>query len=695
MANATINGSYQGANAGNYAIKCECSSTSDGSIANTSDVTVKLYMRRVASVSGQYNALDATANIVIAGNDSEYSNVSFDTRYTTDWILLKTYSVNNIPHNNDGSKSITITANFNPNSTSTLTNGYVSGTFTLDTIPRATTPTLSVSTIAMGSSVTITATPADSSFKHKIRYEFGSLVSQIEGVKVGGTQITADYISSGTITFTPPTSLGNQIPNANSGTCKILLYTYNSSGSHIGTNSVNLTVNVPSYTPNISNIALTGNNLLSGAYVQGKSTVKAIITATTSYGASIKSCSSVVDGKTYIGTNFTSSVLSNGSKTVSVTVTDTRGKTKTLASSAFTVYAYANPTITSFTLERQADETTVIATVKGSVSAVNNKNAKNITVTLNDVTQTITSSSYTINGTTTFTNVPTDITLTAMAKIWDGYTADNPAKREAVLPTVAVTMDFWKEGNGVAFGKVAEQGNLLDIAWNIKNNSVPTLLGGLGQPIPAKANLNTLEFITPGNYVCALNDTAKTLVNSPTVYAFNMQVSNCLDTWTNVQTGSYMYLIRKITNLDGNIWVQYVRKEGGDWRYTGWRMIVDTGSCRDYVIEQGISNDWNYIKWNNGKSEAWRNVELGDVPLTTNFTAGVYSNNSYNGRGVTLPSGLFTTIPLAFANVYSNGYTHCQVASATNTQVVYRLWSPYSATVTGVIVSLYVIGKWK
>jgi hypothetical protein len=537
-------------------------------------------MRRLVYLSSpQYNAVDATANIVIAGNNSGYSNVSFDTRYTTEWILLKTYSVNNIPHNNDGSKSITITANFNPNSTSTLTNGYVSGTFTLDTIPRATTPTLSASTITMGSSVTITATPADSSFKHKIRYEFGSLVSQVEGVKVGGTQITADYISSGTITFTPPTSLGNQIPNTNSGTCKILLYTYNSSGSHIGTNSVNLTVNVPSYTPNISNIALTGNNLLSGAYVQGKSTVKAIITATTSYGASIKSCSSVVDGKTYTGTNFTSSVLSNGSKTVSVTVTDTRGKTKTLASSAFTVYAYANPTITSFTLERQADEKKVIATVKGSISPVNNKNAKNITVTLNDVTQTITSSSYTIDGTTTFTNVPTDITLTAMAKIWDGYTADNPAKREAVLPTVAVTMDFYKTGKGVAFGKVSE-GENFEVAWdaNFKkdltvegNLTVADLSLGKTLTVDGKSLLN-LTYPVGSIYMSVNGTSPATLFGGTWEQLKNRFLIGCGDTYSAGASGGSATHTLTISEMPSHKHTLYVATATTTAADAAWRM---------------------------------------------------------------------------------------------------------------------------
>ena len=362
-----------------------------------------------------------------------------------------------VTHNASGEASVSVTAGWV--STPWEVNGSLTATATLPTIARATKPVLSATTITMGSAINVTLTPANSTFKHKLRYDFGSISGSADGFSVG-----AEFTSQGTttVTFTPPTSLGSQIPNNLSGTGKVICYTYTSSGTHIGTTSVNITLNVPSYTPTITSITLTGNSLLSSAYVKGKSTVTVNATVGTSYGASTKSIITVIDDKSYSGLPFTTSVLSSGSKTAQITFVDSRDKSVTVTSSAITVYDYSIPNITEFTFARQSDGTTVIATVKGSISAINNKNAKTVKVTLNGVTNTVTSSSYTINATTTFTSVPTDQTLTGKVVFTDSYTT---VERAATLPTVAVTMDFYKDGNGIAMGKVAEEGNLLDVAW--------------------------------------------------------------------------------------------------------------------------------------------------------------------------------------------------------------------------------------
>jgi len=347
--------------------------------------------------------------------------------------------------------------------------------------------------------------------------------------------------------------------------------------------------------------------LLSGAYVQGKSSVTVNANVATQYGAGIKSITTTIDGVSYTELPVTSKALSTGSKTAKITFVDTRGKSATVESATFQVYAYSVPNITEFTLARQSDGTTVIATVKGSISAVNNKNSKTIKVTLNGVTNTITTSSYTINATTTFTGVSTDQTLTGKAVFTDAYTS---VERASTLPTVAVTMDFYKDGNGVAFGKVAEQGDLLDVAWDIKNNSIPTLLGGLGTVIQEGSNLNTDIFFVPGNYVCALNASVASLTNCPTKNAFKMCVYNCLDTYKEPLTGDWMYMVREITDLNGTSWVQFARKMGGNWEYGNWRLILDSDNCPDYIFEQGVWEGWNYIKWKSGKIEIFADRTL-------------------------------------------------------------------------------------
>jgi hypothetical protein len=424
---------------------------------NTSNITVTVYVQRIDSYSGEtaWNLEDKPSVSLKVGGVAKNPTVNYIDTRNHKLCTVATWT-GDVGHTADGSLSLALSCGWTLGLTS-LYSGSISGTAVLDTIPRASTfGTVSGTTI--GGTMTVNITRAVSTFTHQLWYKVGNSAWYDLGKNIGTSKA-----------FTIDIATANQFPNATSGNLQLCLRTFNGT-TQIGSDVYkDVTVSVPNYSPTISNIALTGNNLLSGAYVQGKSTVTAEITASTMYGATIKSFSATVDGKTYTGNKFTSSALSNGSKTVSVTVTDTRGKTATLSSSAFTVYAYAVPSITEFTVVRQADGTTVIATVKGSVAAINNKNAKTVTVTLNGVTKTITSSSYTINGTTTFTNVPTDNTLTATAKIQDSYTYD---AKDTILPTVAVTMDFHHSGKGVAFGKVAETEGLLDVAWdtNIKRN---------------------------------------------------------------------------------------------------------------------------------------------------------------------------------------------------------------------------------
>ena len=348
-----------------------------------------------------------------------------------------------IKHDSYGSKSINVSLK---TAIYTSTVSEYKDTWTLDAIAQPSQPscitwpqtTQNVGNI--GSAFTIHMNK-QGAFTHYVYCKWGS-----KTVEIGKN--VADNVS-----WTIPIDFTNDIPNSMSGTGTIYVDTY-SGTAKIGTKSVSFTASVPSYTPTISNIALTGGNLLGGAYVQGKSTVTATITASTLYGATIKSYSSTVDGKTYTGNGFTSSVLSDGNKKVSVIVTDTRGKTATLDSDDFIVYAYAMPTITSFTVERQSDGSTVVAYLKGKVSPVGNKNTKSFNVTLNGVTQSITIDGYDVDDTTTFVDVPTDQTLIATARIADWYTA---IEKAATLPTVAVTMDFHHSGKGIAFGKTSEK----------------------------------------------------------------------------------------------------------------------------------------------------------------------------------------------------------------------------------------------
>ena len=138
MASGTING---GAYSGGYDYFMTWSSTSKGSESNSSDVTLNWIMKK--KVSGTYyNAYNTTGstNITLNVNGStQTTNAPFDMRYDANGTerVLASYTVN-VPHNSDGSKSITVSGS---HATGLSGSGWGTvsiddTTITLDTIPR-------------------------------------------------------------------------------------------------------------------------------------------------------------------------------------------------------------------------------------------------------------------------------------------------------------------------------------------------------------------------------------------------------------------------------------------------------------------------------------------------------------------------------------------------------------------------------
>ena len=583
-------------------------------------------------------------------------------------VTLKT-GTQAVTHNADGTKSISYSFSVTDATGQTYTpgNASASGTFTLSTIPRASTIS-AVSGNTIGGTATVTIARAVSSFTHQLWYKVGNSEWYDLGKGIGTSK-----------SFTIDIETAKQFPNTSVGSMQLCVRTYNGTTVIGDDYYYPMIVSVPAYTPTISAIKLTGNNLLSSEYVQGKSTVTVEISASSLYGASIKSYSSTVDGKTYTGNKFTSSVLSNGSKTVSVTVTDTRGRTATLASSTITVRDYAAPTITEFTLVRQATATTVIATVKGSVSSINSKNAKTIQVTLNGVTQTITSSSYSINGTTTFTNVPTDNTLTSVAKITDSYTH---ATREFVLPTVAVTMDYLADGKGIAMGKVSETTDLLDVAWNERVRKNLTVDGT--HTVGGNASVGGTLSVTG----------ATTLKQATTISDNNLAV---LTLKRNNDANASTINFQNNNGTLGYIGMTGTTANGGLRRWTADSassyLFLDTDNTKDYIVEQGTSGVWKYTKWNSGFAECWGYHTISGTNISTAW------GGWYASPVITLPSFPFTfsgapDVHVSWESDFSAIIDGVGKRESTKAGQVY-LYRPVAQTNVNGRFSIYAYGKWK
>ena len=428
---------------------------------NTSNVTVSVRFYRTNTGYTTYGSGTVYCKI----NGTTYSaSVTPSQKITNNGIVLFTKTLN-ISHNADGTKTLTASAWINLNTP--LTSSEQSYSQALTTIPRATTPTLSASSVNLGSSVTISLPRASSSFTHTVTYKIGNASGTI-GSSLGTS-----------VSWTPLLSLGSQIPNTTTGTVVITCTTYNGS-TKIGTKTVNLTVTVPSsVVPTIGTITLTesvnGLNAKIGAFVQGQSKIAVSVSASGAYGSSVTTYISKFGSSSFNGASFTiSNINTSGSVNLTVTVTDSRGR-KATKTQAVTILPYQIPEITSFTGIRCDQDGTpnedgqyVQLTYSYDISPLNNKNDKTITIAYRQVgasnyTTLKTESNYSQSAAT---YIPSTVFSVDNSYEFKLTVADyfKTVKFDLEITTAFTLMDFSSGGHGMAIGKVAEYEDLLEVA---------------------------------------------------------------------------------------------------------------------------------------------------------------------------------------------------------------------------------------
>ena len=255
-----------------------------------------------------------------------------------------------VKHDDDGQKkNLTIHWKWGVNSPwGGFTNP--SGAFNIDltTIPRASTIT-SAANVTLGNNCSVTWTPHSASFYYSLIFQMG-----------GGSSYTEVIHPNTTLPYTytghtlKEILFASTIPTSHEGTMAVTLLTYSDSkGDHqVGeAHTKTFSVYLNEMPPTISSMSLSPVSSLPAAfaevYVQGKSKVKAEISATGRYGATIKSYSVKVDGKTYgQSADYTSDYLSKyGNLTVTGYATDSR---KDTGSKDVTIYVhpYTKPFLT-------------------------------------------------------------------------------------------------------------------------------------------------------------------------------------------------------------------------------------------------------------------------------------------------------------------------------------------------------------
>jgi len=472
-----LSGSFSGSIAGgNYKLRVDWSATQNIG-KNTSKITMAIYLVQASSWSLNIGArADNPASIAGSSFPWDAPAISNGGGKTT---KLATITSGNITHNADGTKSVALSASFGIRATISGTyyaNITASQTVTLNTIPRATQPTLSSTSVNMGSAVTINMPRASSSFTHDLAYRFnsGSWVSIATG---RGTSYS----------WTVP-DVASQIPNATSGTMTVRCITKNGSTT-VGTKTVNMTAKVPSsVVPPAPTLTITeatsGLAAQFGAYIQNKTKLKVTVAASGTKGSSITAYQTTLNGKTYTGSSFTSDLLTkSGSISLVTKVKDSRGRWSEAKTTTVQVLAYSPPKIQALSAWRvdengEAKEDGIYAAVayRYSVTSLGSKNTAAMKIeykrsTLENWATLISGSALSANTTalpiepTFSTDYQWDIRIT----VTDWFKAS--ATYQASLPSGAVVLDILADGTGLKIGGVCELPGF-DLGWNLSEQAL-------------------------------------------------------------------------------------------------------------------------------------------------------------------------------------------------------------------------------
>ena len=615
--------------------------------ANTSSVTASLYYKR----NNTGFETKGTGSFTVSIDGQATSASKYMTITGSDWVLAVT-ATKTVSHNGDGTKAITISASGSIPDT-TLSSTSCSGRVTLDTIPRASTLT-SASNKTLGAACSVKWTPLSKSFRYKLKFSLGDW-SYTTGAIHPNT--TSAYTYTG---YTLPLTVANQLPSAKTGTMTVVLYTYSDSGAttQVGsTSSKTFTVTVPdnsSTKPTVSMTLAPVSSLgtaFSSLYIQGKSKVKATLSATGKYEADISSYKMYVGGESY-NSPYQSGYLSTpGTVTVKGRAYDSRGyygETET----DITVLPYSKPALLPASGESSIicarsdasgnlSESGTYLKIKArrSYSKVTSDGVqKNFCIIRYRVREetTNTFSSWVTVLAKTATSDAIDVTLAnVVSSAEKAYfvqvgVVDDIGESDAVqypIPSDFVTMDVPEEHKGRRMGLLRyaqdtdEPG--IDVGAPIHGGAVDNLT--LGDRITASSTvpIDLNDFKTPGNYYSPSATNSQYIANTP------------------YKDGGFGLIVRELQSAN------YIRQElyygrtrwARHWNTTEWsewlRFLVSSAAddtVEDFVIESGTYDTgygtWKYKKWSNGTYQMFGYFDVTPTESTLRSGGAVYRTNS-------------------------------------------------------------------
>lgn len=339
-----------------------------------------------------------------------------------------------------------------------------------------------------GDTISIHTNRAASSLTHTLTYQFGSKSGTI-----------ATNVGTGT-TWTIPLDLINLLPGTTTGSGTIYCQTYAGS-TLVGTASCGFTATVPASIKPSCSLSLedvTGIDDVYGSPVQSLSRIKVEISATTAYSSPIAAYTIQANGVTYSGAEATTGILQHsGDSPVTVSVRDQRGRTAS-ASYTMKVQAYTAPTVSNLHILRCDEDGTendkgsyILVTFSAAVSSMGNRNTaayalrykKSTDENYTTVSFSALANKYAVTDQTYQFEADPDYSYDIEVTATDKHST---ATRATSGSTAFTLMDWKASGTGIAFGKVAEKDNTMEIALDTEIHGSSILHG------------NRYSFSTPG-----------------------------------------------------------------------------------------------------------------------------------------------------------------------------------------------------
>ena len=441
---------------------------------NTSRVLVELYIN---TNGGTYNQSgDTSGYIAVDGIQIEDLRGRAVYKDTETQLYSGEYEVR---HNEDGTKTITVTAAFDVNTNTRWV--YAEQRLTLETIKRAS--VLTIPALTMGEETELTVKKYVESYTHTLEYRFKDLTEKIVE-KTGETVLR----------WTPPlAAFAERVPDKTADSGTMTLITYNENGVEIGRHESAFTAKVPedvvpsimrlTVTPVSSNAAADGW----GVAVQNKSRLRYKLEAQSMYGATISEYAFSFSGQTLTEKEGETALLNkSGSFEPMATVKDTRGRSAEIKMAEVQVYEYSLPTLSGSYAYRsdgngnKGDGEYVTAYGKASCSSVGGRNG----VTLRIRSRTSGGewkddyAAMTSGIERRFSGFEKDKTYEV-----EIYAVDTIGEQTSV-PYIVETerVAFHLKGDtdgGAAFGKYAEKTGVLECVWDAEFSKAVSVGGAL------------------------------------------------------------------------------------------------------------------------------------------------------------------------------------------------------------------------